>query len=140
MGTATGAGPSPDAAGAPSDSALGRLELELGKGQSLLNLDQAGQALECFEKVLAEQPNNTDALLRKGMALEKLQEWERALECYDRVIVLDSSVTVAHLYRGGVCNRLERHREALESYEKALNAERDQRPANSVTSAAAPVS
>ncbi len=98
--------------------------VQLGKGQALMNLEQVNEALECFNNALAEDPDNTDALLRKGMALEKLQDWERALECYDRAIRLDSSLTVAYLYKGGVCNRLDRHREALDSYEHALRTER----------------
>ena len=110
---------SPSAAKGPT-----RAEIQLGKGQALLNLDQAAEALECFESALAEEPNNTDALLRKGMTLEKLEQWDRALECYDRVIEIDASVTVAYLYKGGVCNRLEKHNEALESYERALQSER----------------
>jgi tetratricopeptide (TPR) repeat protein len=111
----------------PSPVAKGptRAEIQLGKGQALLNLEQAVQALECFESALADEPTNTDALLRKGMTLEKLEQWDRALECYDRVIELDSSLTVAYLYKGGVCNRLEKHNEALQSYERALQSERD---------------
>lgn len=107
-----------------SPTPASRAGMHLGKGQALLNLDQAADALDCFNAALAEEPDNTDALLRKGMALEKLEDWERALECYDRVIALDRSLTVAYLYKGGICNRLERHREALESYEQALHSER----------------
>ncbi|HMF88255.1 MAG TPA: tetratricopeptide repeat protein, partial [Gemmatimonadaceae bacterium] len=101
--------------------------LLLGKGQALLNLDQAEQALECFDEILALDPNNTEALLRRGLALERMESWEKALECYDRAIALDGALTVAYLYKGGVCNKLQRHREALESYEHALRAERRSR-------------
>ena len=101
-----------------------RASVLLGKGQALLNLDATEQALQCFDEVLAAEPNHADALVKRGMALEKLQDWEQALESYDRAIAIDSSLTVAHLYRGGVCNRLQRHREALESYEKALRSEK----------------
>jgi len=116
----------PGIAAAPPSPAKNstRAGIQLGKGQALLNLDQAALALECFESALAEEPNNTDALLRKGMTLEKLEQWDRALECYERVIELDASLTVAYLYKGGVCNRLEKHNEALQSYERALQSER----------------
>jgi len=112
--------------GEPTD-ATSRTGLLLGKGQALLNLDQAEQALECFDEILALDPNNTEALVRRGLALERLENWEKALECYDRAIALDSALTVAYLYKGGVCNKLQRHREALESYEHALRAERRSR-------------
>ena len=112
--------------GEPTDAAS-RTGLLLGKGQALLNLDQAEQALECFDEILALEPNNTEALLRRGLALERTENWEKALECYDRAIGLDGTLTVAYLYKGGVCNKLQRHREALESYEHALRAERRSR-------------
>ncbi len=107
-----------------SSAAASHVAVQLGKGQALMNLEQVSDALECFDSALAEDPDNTDALLRKGMALEKLQDWEGALGCYDRAIRLDGTLTVAYLYKGGVCNRLERHREALDCYEHALRSER----------------
>ena len=110
----------------PTDAAS-RTGLLLGKGQALLNLDQAEQALECFDEILALDPNHTEALLRRGLALERTENWEKALECYERAIALDGTLTVAYLYKGGVCNKLQRHREALESYEHALRAERRSR-------------
>ena len=101
-----------------------RVSVLVGKGQALLNLDSAEQALECFEEALQLEPTNADAMVKKGMALEKLQDWERALEQYNRAIAADPGITVAYLYRGGVYNRLQRYREALESYEEALRTEK----------------
>jgi len=118
---------SPSSPPAEGAAAAPRATLLLGKGQALLNLDSAEQALRCFEEVLSLEPNNPEALIKKGMALEKLQDWEQALESYDRAIAADSSLTVAYLYRGGVCNRLQRYREALESYEQALRTEKKSR-------------
>ena len=118
-------GPPGAPASQPENAApASRATVLLGKGQALLNLDATEQALQCFEEVLAAEPNHAEALVKRGMALEKLQDWEQALESYDRAIAIDSSLTVAHLYRGGVCNRLQRHREALESYEQALRSEK----------------
>ena len=104
-----------------------RVSLLLGKGQALLNLDQAAESLECFDEILRLDPNNTEALLRRGLALEKLESWDKALECYDRALAIDASLTVAYLYKGGVCNKLQRHREALDSYEHALHTEKRSR-------------
>ncbi len=104
-----------------------RASLLLGKGQALLNLDQAGESLECFDEILALDPNHTEALIRRGLALEKLEGWEKALESYDRALAIDPSLTVAYLYKGGVCNKLQRHREALDSYEHALHSEKRSR-------------
>jgi len=95
----------------------------IGKGQALMNLGQAEEALNCFENAVRLDPANADALVKKGMALEKLQKIEEALASYDKAIATDSSLTLAYLYKGAVCNRLQRFREALECYEKALKTE-----------------
>jgi len=98
-----------------------RLTLVLGKGQSLLSLDQTEEALACFEEVLATWPAHPETLVRKGAALEKLGRLDQASECYDAAIAADASFLLAYLYKGGLYNRLERFEEALECYEKALH-------------------
>ena len=110
---------------APGDEAA-RITLLLGKGQSLLNLDQTEEAVACFDEVLALDVNNTDALVKKGVALERQRKLEAAIECYDRAIAADNSITIAYLYKGGIYNRLERFSEALECYEKALHTQEKQ--------------
>ena len=107
---------------APSEKGV---DLLLGKGQSLLNLDKAEEALACFEEALALEPNNADALVKKGTALERLRKLNEAIECYDRAIAADNSMTIAYLYKGGLFNRMERFGEALECYEMALRTQED---------------
>ena len=96
-------------------------KLLLGKGESMLNLDNAEGALAAFDEILAFDSNHTEALLKKGMALERLRKFDDALACYDRAIAADASLTIGYLYKGGLYNRMERHTEALECYEKALH-------------------
>ncbi len=103
------------------------LTLLLGKGQSLLNLDKAEEALTCFDQVLALDPNHPDALVKKGAALERLRKLDEAIACYDRAIAADDSLTVAYLYKGGLFNRMERFNEALECYEQALRTQETRR-------------
>jgi tetratricopeptide (TPR) repeat protein len=99
------------------------VHLYLGKGQALLNLGQAEDALACFERALEMNPNHADAYVKRGIALEKMEKMEAALESYDRAIAVDHSLTLAYLYKGAVCNRLQRFREALDCYENALKCE-----------------
>ena len=122
--------PPPPSEGAAPASAPGRETAEvaringlLGKGQSLLNLDQTEAAVACFDQVLALDANHPDALIKKGVALERLRKLDEAVACYDQAIAADSSLTVAYLYKGGLFNRMERFSEALECYEKALHAQ-----------------
>lgn len=100
-----------------------RISVLLKKGESLLNLDQPGKALACFDELLALKPGNAEALVKKGSALERLKRWDEALKCYDEAIANDNSMTLAYLYKGGVFNQLERFSEALECYEQALRTQ-----------------
>jgi tetratricopeptide (TPR) repeat protein len=104
-----------------------RLDVLLAKGQSLLNLDQAEEALACFDQVLALDANHSEALVKKGAALERLRKLDEAIACYDKAIATDSSLTVAYLYKGGLFNRMERFGEALECYEQALRTQESRR-------------
>jgi tetratricopeptide (TPR) repeat protein len=113
----------PSSSGSSLSGEIDRLTVLLGKGQSMLNLDDAQAAVACFDEVLAIEPNNTEALVRKGTALERLQNVNEAVECYDRAIAADASLTIAYLHKGGLFNRIERFTEALECYEKALRTQ-----------------
>jgi tetratricopeptide (TPR) repeat protein len=117
----TPASPSNGDEAASPDAA--RITVLLGKGQSLLNLDQAEEALACFDQVLALDANHPEALVKKGAALERLRKLDEAIACYDRAIASDNSLTVAYLYKGGLFNRMERFGEALECYEQALRTQ-----------------
>jgi tetratricopeptide (TPR) repeat protein len=107
----------------PTFELSARIALLLGKGQTLLNLQQADRALECFDEVIALDGTNGEAFVKKGTALEKLGRLDEAIDCYDRAIAADTSMTMAYLCKGGVFNRLERYGEALQCYEQALRAQ-----------------
>ena len=107
----------------PVADIAGRIALLLGKGQALLNLQQADTALACFEEAIALDPTNGEAFVKMGAALEKLGRLDEAIDCYDRAIAADTSMTMAYLCKGGVFNRLERYSEALQCYEQALRAQ-----------------
>jgi tetratricopeptide (TPR) repeat protein len=111
--------------GVPAVEEVKSVSLLLGKGQSLLNLDKAEEALDCFDEALALEPNNAEALVKKGTALERLRKLNEAIECYDGAIAADKSMTIAYLYKGGLFNRMERFGEALECYEMALRTQED---------------
>lgn len=130
---ASSAAPDPHAA-LPAPSGNGDPPVEttpiallLAKGQSLLNLDKAEEALACFDEVLALNANHSEALLKKGTALERLRKLDEAIACYDRAIAADRSLTVAYLYKGGLFNRMERFGEALACYEEALRTQENRR-------------
>lgn len=100
-----------------------QIELLMGKGQVLLDLDRATAALACFDEALKLEPRHAEALVKKGAALERARQPDEAIACYDRAIAADRSFTMAYLHKGGLCNRLSRHEEALQCYEEALKTQ-----------------
>jgi tetratricopeptide (TPR) repeat protein len=115
--------PTPEAGDNGSEPGPSHVTLLLAKGQSLLSLDKASEALACYDEILALAPDNREALVKKGMALEQLRRIDEALGCYDRAIATDASLTIAYLQKGGLYNRLERYDEALQCYEQALRTQ-----------------
>jgi len=111
--------------GPPASNAQARISAWLGQGQSMLKQNDWQAALQCFDEILALDPNHGEALVRKGAALERMKKLSEAFECYDRAIAADESMTIAYLHKGGLCSRLERFKEALECYEKALRTHTD---------------
>src|ERR1051325_6214072 len=99
----------------------------LGKGQALLNLDQAEEALDHFDEALRLEPRNIEAWIKKGAALERLQRVDEAITAYDQAIAVDNSIATAYLFKAGVYNRQKKYAEALQCYEKALGAQQKSR-------------
>ena len=95
----------------------------LAEGQKWLDAGEAQKALDCFEKILAAQPQNAAALVKKAAALDKLGRTDEALVFCDRAIAEDGALTTsALLQKGGLLNRLSRYEEALKCYEQAMLA------------------
>jgi tetratricopeptide (TPR) repeat protein len=109
------------------ESNQSHVALLLAKGQSLLSLDKASEALACYDEILALEPNHPEALVKKGATLEQIRQYDDALTCYDRAIAADGSLTIAYLQKGGLFNRLERYEEALQCYELALRTQEKSR-------------
>jgi tetratricopeptide (TPR) repeat protein len=99
----------------------------LGKGQALLNLDQAEDALDQFDEALRLEPRNVEAWIKRGTALERLQRVDDAIVAYDQAIAVDSSTATAYLFKAGAYNRQKKYAEALQCYEKALSAQQKSR-------------
>jgi tetratricopeptide (TPR) repeat protein len=94
----------------------------LAEGQAFLDANEAPKALDCFERCLATQPQNPEALVKKAAALEKLDRVDEALACCDRALATDGAPVTAYLFKGGLLNRLQRYDEALQCYEQAMQA------------------
>jgi tetratricopeptide (TPR) repeat protein len=56
----------------------------LKKGLSFLEDGKYEDALDCFEKILASNPNNADIWNKKGVALRSLGRYDEAIECFNK--------------------------------------------------------
>jgi tetratricopeptide (TPR) repeat protein len=106
-----------------NSEAVDQLPVLLGKGQVLLSLGDAENALACFDQAIAANPRHAEANVKRGLALERLKRFDEALASYERAIVLNRSLTQAYLCKGSLFNQQERYSEALECYEQALRSE-----------------
>ena len=58
----------------------------LKKGVSFLEDGKYEEALDCFEKILASNPNNPDIWNKKGIALRSLGRYDEAIESFNRAL------------------------------------------------------
>ena len=71
------------------------------QGNALLGLEQTNEAIGLFDKALAIDPNNTDALTKKGQALTRLENYSGAIGLFDKALAIDPS-NIDALYRKGI--------------------------------------
>lgn len=112
----TNPGPATELEGAPPPTAT----IWVQKGETLLGMGQAPEAVACFEKAVAAQPANARIYLKLGQAQEKANQADAALASYDQAIRLDPTQTTAYLLKASLLNRLQREKEALACYDLAL--------------------
>lgn len=65
------------------------VELWLGLGLALFNLERHDEEMEAYDQALKIDENFTKAWLNKGATLHKLERYEEAIECYDQVLKRD---------------------------------------------------
>jgi tetratricopeptide (TPR) repeat protein len=90
------------------------------KGASLNELGRHEEALGCYDKALAIDPQYTSAWNNKGTALADLGRHEEALGCYNKALTIDPRYAVAWNSKGIALAALARGKEALECFDKGL--------------------
>ena len=56
------------------------------KGMSFLEDGRYEEALDCFEKILASNPDNPDIWNKKGVALRSLGRYDEAIESFNKAL------------------------------------------------------
>jgi protein O-GlcNAc transferase len=83
-------------------------------------LGRKDEALENFDRALAVQPANAEALCNRGAIQHALNRLTCALTSYENALAVRPDNADAHFRRGNILFELERFEESLLSYERAL--------------------
>lgn len=94
------------------------------RGERLANLGHHLEALNCFDRVVAVQPDHAQAWTFRGVVLIHLGREQEALASCDRALADNPHEQEAWTFRGVALHRLGRYRQAYASYNKALEAQR----------------
>ncbi len=79
------------------------------------------KAIEQYQKIISDEPENAQALLRMGILLTQTGELERAGEYFSRLLTLDQETYFSRLYLARIADRLEQGSEAEKQYRAALD-------------------
>ena len=93
---------------------------QLTKGINYYGLGQYNQALLQFDKILAIEPNFTEALFYKGLTLQDSGHYEEAVQWYDKILSRDPNNVYALNNKGSALYKLGNFSEAIEYLDKAL--------------------
>lgn len=98
----------------------GRVSTLVNLAATLLALDRPQDALDITADILAQEPDNQDALLHRGTALGLLGRMQEALTHFDQLLELNQGVGEFWSRRAQALQGLDRHGEALTSYQRAV--------------------
>jgi tetratricopeptide (TPR) repeat protein len=79
----------------------------LNKETTLSNLGRREEAISYYDKVLAIEPGNMDALNNKGNALDNLGRYEEAIKYYDKAIEINPNLAIVREKRDLAYKQLE---------------------------------
>ena len=57
---------------------------------SMMEKNQPKAAISLFNKILKQNPKDTDVLLNKGIALNKIRKYSDAITCFDNMLEINS--------------------------------------------------
>lgn len=96
------------------------MDEHLRAGINLLQLNRYAEAVAHYDRMLALDPANVDALVNQAFALNRLQRYEAAIAACDRALTLRPDDKTAAVNGAVALGFLERHALALEYLDRAL--------------------
>ncbi|MEQ8168925.1 MAG: tetratricopeptide repeat protein [Candidatus Eremiobacterota bacterium] len=90
------------------------------KGLELYKKGQYKEAVECFNRVLNDDPKAFKVWNNKGNALYKLGNYEKALLCYDKALEVSQDYSNAWYGKGCTLLQVKKYEEALACFNRVL--------------------
>lgn len=91
------------------------------KGLELYKKGQYKEAVECFNRVLSDDPQAFKVWNNKGNALYKLVSYDKALNCYDKALEISPDYSNAWYGKGCTLIQMKNYEEALECFNRVLS-------------------
>ncbi len=104
---------------------IGDVDLWLGLGLVLFNLERHDEELEAYDQAIKIDKNFTKAWLNKGATLHKLERYDEAIECYDEVLKREPRNAMILNNKALALKALGKNKEALIFYDNAIKADPD---------------
>jgi predicted O-linked N-acetylglucosamine transferase (SPINDLY family)/ADP-heptose:LPS heptosyltransferase len=101
------------------------LDALIDQGNELEDLNRSEEALACYDRAIAINPDYARAHSNRGNVLQNLKRFDEALESYDRALSIRPDYAEAHYNRGNALQACKRYQEAITSYERALSIKPD---------------
>lgn len=92
----------------------------LQKGQKFLNLGNPKEALEIYEIILKNEPQNIEALIKKGHILGMIGRYVQAIDSYNKVLSQEESNLIALLNKGLAHHYLKEYEISISCNDKVL--------------------
>jgi tetratricopeptide (TPR) repeat protein len=72
------------------------------------------ESIEYYDKVLAVEPNDFEALYNKGLALTNLGKYNESIKYYDKVLAIDPNQVLASYNKGTALLNLGKYNKSIE--------------------------
>jgi ligand-binding sensor domain-containing protein len=94
-------------------------------GLSLLDAGFFDSAVECFDRVLQDEPDNAKVWMLRATALSRAEQYEQALECLDKTLEISPENGQVWQMKALCLSRLGRESEASDCQRRAWSAAED---------------
>lgn len=94
------------------------------QGDALCELGRMSEAVDCYDKALAIDPEDAYTWVSRGIILrDELDSYEEALESFNHAVDIEPKNPWYWYHRGEALYRLGEYQKAVESYERAIELE-----------------